>query len=88
MGSMPLAESYMDQTFTDIVVSAMGPKTEPRTRQLMGSLIKHMHDFARENELTMDEWMEGMKILNWAGKLSDDKINHMQLLSDILGLES
>jgi catechol 1,2-dioxygenase len=54
----------MDQTFTDIVVSVMGPKTEPRTRQLMGSLIKHMHDFARENELTMNEWMEGIKILN------------------------
>jgi catechol 1,2-dioxygenase len=77
-----------DPTFTDRVVGAMGPKTSPRLRQLMAGLIRHVHDFARENELTVDEWMAGVQMINWAGKMSDDKRNEGQLLCDVIGLES
>jgi catechol 1,2-dioxygenase len=77
-----------DPTFTDRVINAMGPKTSPRLRQLMSGLIRHIHDFARENELTVDEWMAGVQIINWAGKMSDDKRNEGQLLCDVIGLES
>lgn len=42
-----------DPNFTQHVIEAMGPKTTPRMRQVMGSLIQHVHDFARENELTV-----------------------------------
>lgn len=77
-----------DPTFTDRVVNAMGPKTSPRLRQIMASLIRHVHDFARENELTVDEWMTGVQMINWAGKMSDAKRNEGQLLCDVIGLES
>ncbi|KAL2223108.1 Intradiol ring-cleavage dioxygenase [Thermoascus aurantiacus ATCC 26904] len=77
-----------DPTFTDRVIKAMGPKTSPRMRQIMTSLIRHIHDFARENELTVDEWMAGVNFINWAGKMSDDKRNEGQLLCDVIGLES
>lgn len=77
-----------DPTFTDRVIQAMGPKTSPRMRQLMASLIRHIHDFARENELTVDEWMAGVQMINWAGKMSDEKRNEGQLLCDVIGLES
>ncbi|KAL1971096.1 hypothetical protein VTN77DRAFT_47 [Rasamsonia byssochlamydoides] len=82
-----MATQY-DPTFTDRVINSMGPKTSPRMRQLMASLIRHIHDFARENELTVDEWMAGVKMINWAGKMSDDKRNEGQLLCDVIGLES
>jgi len=81
-------ESRFDPNFTQNVIDAMGPKTTPRMRQMMSSLIRHVHDFARENELTVDEWMQGVELLNWAGKMSDDKRNEGQLVCDVIGLES
>jgi len=54
----------------------------------MTSLIRHLHDFAREVELTVDEWMEGVQLINWAGQMSDDKRNEGQLVCDVIGLES
>ncbi|KAG2411803.1 hypothetical protein HFD88_009359 [Aspergillus terreus] len=83
-----MASHRFDPNFTDNVVSAMGPKTEPRFRQLMASLIRHVHDFARENELTVDEWMAGVQLMNWAGQMSDAKRNEGQLVCDVIGLES
>ena len=74
--------------WTEQVVSSMGPKTNPRMRTLMASLIRHIHDFARENELTVDEWMSAVQLINEAGKWSDDRRNEGQLLCDIIGLES
>lgn len=83
-----MATHRFDPNFTDNVINAMGPKTSPRLRQLMTGLIRHVHDFARENELTVDEWMAGVKLLNWAGQMSDNKRNEGQLVCDVIGLES
>ncbi len=80
--------SRFDPTFTQHVIEAIGPKTSPRMRQVMSSLIRHVHDFARENELTVEEWMAGVEMLNWAGKMSDEKRNEGQLMCDVIGLES
>ena len=49
--------------FTQAVINATGPKATPRVRQLTTSLIQHLHDFARENELTVDEWMQGVELV-------------------------
>jgi hypothetical protein len=82
------SSSKFDPTFTENVIKSMGPKTSPRMREVMTSLIQHVHDFAREVELTVDEWMQGVELLNWAGKMSDDKRNEGQLVCDVIGLES
>lgn len=92
-GSHPSAVSdskahKFNPDFTRAVINATGPKAAPRTRQLAASLIQHLHDFARENELTVDEWMAGVELVNAAGRMSDDKRNEGQLLCDVLGLES
>ncbi|OJJ51320.1 hypothetical protein ASPZODRAFT_87546 [Penicilliopsis zonata CBS 506.65] len=83
-----MATHRFDPNFTNNVINAMGPKTEPRFRKLMAGLIQHVHDFARENELTVDEWMAGVKLLNWAGQMSDNVRNEGQLVCDVIGLES
>jgi catechol 1,2-dioxygenase len=83
-----MASHRFDPTFTDNVVNAMGDNVNPRVRKLMASLIRHVHDFARENELTVDEWMAGVQLLNWAGQMSDNKRNEGQLVCDVIGLES
>lgn len=77
-----------DPNFTDHVVNNMGVNVNPRFRKVMGSLIRHVHDFARENEVTVDEWMAGVQMLNWAGRMSNDKRNEGQLVCDVIGLES
>jgi len=88
MGSLPLPDSFLDPAYTDLVISAMGPNTKPRFRKLMTGLIRHIHDFARDNELTIDEWEAGMAVLNELGLMSNGPFNPMQILSEMFGLES
>lgn len=82
-----VADSF-DPNFTENVINATGPKASPRTREIIGPLIRHLHDFAREVNLTVDEWMEGVNLINWAGQMSNDRRNEGQLVCDVLGLES
>ncbi|OCL06704.1 aromatic compound dioxygenase [Glonium stellatum] len=77
-----------DPNFTQNVINATGPKASPRMRKVMASLIQHIHDFARENEITVDEWMAGVELMNEAGRMSTDRRNEGQLVCDVLGLES
>jgi len=84
----PSGQQKFDPNFTQNVIDGMGPKTTPRTRELMASLIRHVHDFARETELTVDEWMFGVHFLNSVGQISDSIRNEGQRISDVIGLES
>lgn len=52
-----------DPNFTQNVINAIGPNATPRIRSVMSSLIQHLHDFARENEITVDEWMAGVALV-------------------------
>jgi len=82
------AQHRFDPNFTQNVINATGPKTSPRMREVMTCLIQHLHDFAREIELTVDEWTEGVALINWAGQMSTDRRNEGQLVTDVVGLES
>ncbi|KAK4101569.1 aromatic compound dioxygenase [Parathielavia hyrcaniae] len=80
-----------DPNFTEQVVNGMGPNTTPRNRQVLGALIRHIHDFAREVELTIDEWMEGVKFINALGEIyvkSNKTRNETHRICDVIGLES
>ncbi|KFA70275.1 hypothetical protein S40285_08218 [Stachybotrys chlorohalonatus IBT 40285] len=74
--------------FTQQVIDSMGPKTPERLREIMTSFIKHIHAFADEVQLTSDEWMVGVNMMNWAGQMSNEKRNEGQLMCDVIGLES
>ncbi|EXJ76169.1 uncharacterized protein A1O5_00677 [Cladophialophora psammophila CBS 110553] len=87
-GDSKTGASRFDPNFTQNVINAMGPKTSPRMREIMTSLTRHLHDFAREVELTVDEWAEGVQLINWAGQMSNDRRNEGQLVCDVVGLET
>ncbi|KAL7802054.1 aromatic compound dioxygenase [Trichoderma aethiopicum] len=87
MGSKSTNEG-LGQEFTSHVIQAMGPNATPRMRTVMSSLIQHVHDFAREVNLTTDEWLAGVDMINWAGRMSNERRNEGQLLCDVIGLES
>jgi hypothetical protein len=86
--SAPGASHRFDPDFTQHVIDTIGPNTTPRTREVLGALIRHVHDFAREVELTIDEWMMGVNFINAIGQISDSKRNEGQRISDVIGLES
>ena len=73
-------------TITDEVLSRLQNTDNPRLKQIMTSLIRHLHDFAREVELTEGEWFEGIKFLTDTGHITNDRRQEFVLLSDTLGL--
>jgi len=80
-----------DPNFTQAVIDNMGPKTSPRHRQVFGALIRHLHDFTREVELSVDEWMSAVHFVNAVGRIygeSNQTRNESHRICDILGLES
>ena len=55
--------SRFNPMFTDSVIAATGPKANARLAQVMPSLLRHLHDFARENEITVDEWTAAVEMV-------------------------
>lgn len=72
---------------TATVIAATGTDTEPRTRELMTSLITHMHEFIKETRLTLPEFIAACRFLVRAGQISDDNRDEFILMANILGLE-
>ncbi|PHH84276.1 hypothetical protein CDD83_2213 [Cordyceps sp. RAO-2017] len=84
----PEPGSRFDPDFTQHVIDTMGPGVTARNRQIMSSLLRHLHDFAREVELSPDEWMTGVHFVNAIGRISSKTRNEAHRVSDVLGLES
>jgi ribonucleoside-diphosphate reductase beta chain len=61
--------------------------TDERFRTILSSLVRHLHDFVREVELTEAEWLEGIRFLTETGQKCDDRRQEFILLSDTLGLD-
>lgn len=57
-------QAQLDTDFTDRVIAATGPKTDSRLARIMPSLIRHLHDFAREVDLTVSEWAAGVELVS------------------------
>lgn len=54
----------LDPDFTENVINSTGPNASPRMRQIIGPLIRHIHDFAKEVGLTMDEFLAGVELVS------------------------
>ncbi len=77
----------LDQnTITDAVLARHAAATDPRLKQILTSLVNHLHAFAREVQLTEEEWFKGIEFLTRCGHITDDKRQEFILLSDVLGL--
>jgi hydroxyquinol 1,2-dioxygenase len=57
-----------------------------RFKEIMQSLVRHLHAFVREVEPTEEEWFEAIEFLTRTGKISDDNRQEFILLSDTLGV--
>jgi hydroxyquinol 1,2-dioxygenase len=75
-----------EENLTDAVLEKLEGAQDPRFKQIMTSLIRHLHGFIRETELTEEEWLTGIRFLTATGKKCDDKRQEYILLSDTLGV--
>ncbi len=71
---------------TQAVLSRLADTPDARLKEIMTSLVQHLHAFAREVKLTEDEWLRGIQFLTAVGRKCDDKRQEFILLSDTLGL--
>jgi hydroxyquinol 1,2-dioxygenase len=73
---------------TDVFTGYMGDDINPRLREVLSSLVTHLHAFAKETKLTHAEWEKGIAFLEQAGEISNAERHEFVLLSDVLGLSS
>ena len=73
-------------TITQAVIARFAETPDPRLKEIMTSLVQHLHAFAREVKLTEGEWLQGIQFLTATGQKCDDKRQEFILLSDTLGL--
>lgn len=77
---------FNEHTLTDAVLARLAATPDPRLRQIMTSLVTHLHDFVREVRPTGEEWLAGIQFLTAVGQKCDDKRQEFILLSDTLGV--
>src|SRR3546814_11140867 len=73
-------------TITDEALRRIAATPDTRIKEIMTSLIRHLHDFARDVRLTEPEWLAGILFLTRPGHLCSDVRQEFILLSDTLGL--
>ena len=71
---------------TQAVIARMEATPDARLKEVLTSLVQHLHAFAREVKLTEAEWFRGVEFLTRVGHITDDKRQEFILLSDVLGL--
>jgi len=75
-----------EANLTDAVLAKLGHAGDARFKEIMESLVRHLHAFVRETQLTEAEWFAGIQFLTATGKKCDDKRQEYILLSDTLGV--
>ncbi|HEX4753001.1 MAG TPA: dioxygenase [Solirubrobacterales bacterium] len=73
-------------TITAAVVERFEGCSEPRLREIMQSLTRHLHAFAKEVDLSEAEWQVMIENLTATGHITDDRRQEFILWSDTLGL--
>jgi protocatechuate 3,4-dioxygenase beta subunit len=78
----PLGEADI----TSAVLRQLEQTPSPRLREILTSLVTHLHAFVQEVRLTEDEWLQGIQFLTETGQMCTDKRQEFILLSDTLGV--
>jgi hydroxyquinol 1,2-dioxygenase len=81
-----MGRQFNEDNLTQAVIARLAKVKDARFKKVMTSAIKHLHAFARDVQLTEEEWFEGIKFLTAVGQKCDDKRQEFILLSDVLGL--
>jgi hydroxyquinol 1,2-dioxygenase len=81
-----MATDFTEENAADAVVDSFAGTQDPRLRELLTSLVRHLHAFVRETEPTIAEWERAIEFLTATGHKCDDERQEFILLSDVLGI--
>ena len=78
--------NFNAETLTAEVIRRMENTPNPRLKEVMGSLVKHLHGFVRDVKPTPEEWQAGIDFLTETGHWSKDGRQEFIIMSDTLGV--
>ena len=81
----PAEQQAREDGLVERVVASFAGTPDPRTRELVEALTRHLHAFLRETRLTEEEWKRAIDFLTAVGHITDDRRQEFILLSDVLG---
>jgi len=84
-GTVPPEQEERESKLVERVVASFDATPDPRLKDLMQALTRHLHAFLREVRLTEEEWQRAIEFLTATGHITDDRRQEFILLSDILG---
>jgi hydroxyquinol 1,2-dioxygenase len=82
---MPAAPAPVEDELVRTVLASFENTPDPRLKQLMQALTRHLHAFITEVRLTESEWQRAIDFLTAAGHITTDRRQEFVLLSDVLG---
>ena len=77
---------FTEANSAEVVISRIAADTDPRLRQIVSVLVKHLHAAVKELEPSQEEWLQAIQFLTATGHKSDDWRQEFILLSDIMGV--
>lgn len=83
---MPLPPRQSPEEIAAQVVESFASCQNERLREVMQSLVVHLHAFARDVRLTREEWTQAMNVLAETGRMTSGDRQEFILWSDTLGL--
>ena len=79
-------ELFSEERSAEVVAGSFDGTPDPRLRRIMQSLVRHLHAFVKDVELTEAEWAQAIAFLTETGHRCDDVRQEFVLLSDVLGV--
>ena len=73
---------------TEAVLAELKHAKNPRSKEIMTSLVKHLHAFVREVRLTEDEFRRACELINAIGQSTSAYHNEAVLMSGSLGVST
>ena len=77
---------FTEENSAAVVAGRIAHTTDPRFKEIMTVLIRHLHAAVKEIEPTQEEWFQAIQFLTATGHMCDDWRQEFILLSDVLGV--
>jgi protocatechuate 3,4-dioxygenase beta subunit len=81
-----LGELFTEERSAEVVCASLADSPDPRLRRVLESLVRHLHSFVKDVELTEREWQDAIAFLTDTGHKCDETRQEFILLSDVLGV--
>lgn len=77
---------FTEANSAETVIGSMKKCADPRLKEVMAAIVRHLHAAVKEVEPSREEWMKAILFLTDTGHMCNDWRQEFILLSDILGV--